>query len=242
MISRKHNLEYDELVVGGTIHALRFAKDKNLPLVCVDPQPPHRFQKEYVAGEYSRVWFLHSLSGKIPFDSKIEAFRIVEEGVAKATTSSGFLFNIKYNKIFLFDDDGVEGLPSPKTPTQEIYEVIDWIDVRSGMSHEHDRIESTSDFVKCVLFYPTERLDGHHPDKKDAAAISYLTREQLEDPEYSELYARFKTEEMMRAAGIKGQSCGNNNYALKVESSHRDVRPLHKNLYDSVPTIEFIND
>lgn len=243
MISRKHSLIYDELVVGATIQALRFAKLRNLPLVSSESEPLHRFHKDFDQGEFARLWFLLSMSGKTPLGQKADSLKLLpESNQIKASTSSGFLFIIEYQKIYLFSDIGVSGLPSPVETAEDLYEVVDWINVRSGMSHEHDRIESTSDFVKCVRFYPTERLDGHHPTKKDAAAISYMTKEQLRDPAYSDYYVRFKTEELMRAAGIKGQSCGESNYALKIESSHREVFPVFKNKYKNTDSIEFMND
>lgn len=242
MISRKHNLDYDEVVLGSTIEALRFASRHQLPVISIQSEPPHRFRKDYVEGEFFRLWFLLSLSGKMIFDDKAESIKIIEEGKAKVSTQAGFLFSVSYNKMYVFSDKEVYGLPTPISYAGTSCEVIDWVDVRSGMTHEHDRLESASDFVKRVLFYPTERLDGHHPDKKDLAAISYLTLEQINSSEYSELYARFKAEEMMRQAGIRGQSCGNNNYAVRTESSHREVFLLDKNKYENTQTLEFMND
>ena len=242
VISRDHKLCYNNIVIGGCVNALRFAEKNNYPLIVHSPEPTHKFNKNYVAGEYSRLWFLLSLRGLLPFGDKVEMMNIVDAHKINVSTKSGFLFETDYKKIYLFSDSGVQGLPSPVKPAEDLYEVIDWVDVRSGMSHDHDRIESTSDFVKRILFYPTERLDGHHPDKKDAAAISYMTEEQINDPEWGGIYVKLKVVDMMKSAGIRGQSCGSTNYALKVEMSHREVFPLSKNVYEDTPSIEFIND
>ena len=60
-----------------------------------------------------------------------------------------------------------------------------------------DKIENTSNFVNCIHFYPSNRIDGTH-NKKDLAAISYLTKDQLDDFNYSDTYARFVVEDLMK--------------------------------------------
>jgi len=104
--------------------------------------------------------------------------------------------------------------------------------MRAGMTHEHKWIKSTTDFVNCILFYPSKRLDGHHPNKKDAAAISYIEENKLNDIEWSDSYARLKAISMMKEAGIKVP-------AYKIETSHREIIPLGKYIYPEVDSVEF---
>ena len=239
---RNHELFFDEVVLGGTIDALKHAKENKLPVVVYKPEPPHRFSKHYCGGEYGRLSFLLSLAGQVPLSDKIDNIRYEHDGPLRVSTKNAFSVALHFNKLIVFSDAGVMGFPPPDGKTNNMYEVVDWINVRSGMSHAHERIESTSDFVKWLHFYPTERLDGHHPNKKDAAAISYMTKDQLEDPEWSDTYVRFKALDMMKAAGIKGQSCGDSNYALKIETALREVYPLGKNIYKSTDRLEFVYD
>ena len=241
-MQRDYELTFDKVVVGGSLSALKFALTEQLPIIIYKTKSPHRFTEGYVLGEYERLCFSLSVAGLVPFSNKVESIRYQDEGPLRVTIKNSFLFKIHFSKLLIFDVEGVEGLPMAEGKTSELYEVVDWFDVRSGMTHEHDRIDSTSDFVKCIHFYPTERLDGHHPDKKDAAAISYMTEEQLGEFGWSETYARLKVMEMMKEAGIKGQSCGSSNYALRVESSFREVFPLGKNIYKSNERLEFFYD
>jgi hypothetical protein len=241
-MQRDHELTFDKVVIGGSLAALKYAHANQLPIIVHEVKPPHRFSEEFIAGEYGRFCFSLSVAGLLPFSNKVESIRFHEEGPLRVTIKNSFLFKVKFNKLIIFDDEGLTGLPMPSGKTSELYEVIDWFDVRSGMSHGHDRIKTTSDFINCVHFYPTERLDGHHPDKKDAAAVSHMTEAQLDDFGWSETYARLKVLEMMRAAGITGQSCGSSNYALKIETAAREVFPLGKNIYEPTKRLKFIYD
>jgi hypothetical protein len=103
--------------------------------------------------------------------------------------------------------------------------------------------------VREVYFYPTERMSGNHQNK-DLVAISYLTKEQLNDIEYSDLYARYKILSMMRKAGIKGARNGRdvNNphkykyYLPKIESSGREIFEIKKDhRVSSSKNIKFLN-
>ena len=95
--------------------------------------------------------------------------------------------------------------------------------------------------VNCILFYPSDRIDGKKKDRKDLVAISYLSESELEDYEYSDVNARFKVIHLMKEAGIKGARNGRNvndpekyNYhSIKIEPFSREVRrserPFYKN-------------
>ena len=118
--------------------------------------------------------------------------------------------------------------------------------VKSGMKHEYDLIYDKADFVNELIFYPSERIDGEH-NLKDVVGVSYLSKEQLDDFEYSDINARFKTLYMMKQAGIKGARNGRDMkdktkykyYSVKLETVSRDIVGP-KNLYESYDNISFI--
>jgi len=112
------------------------------------------------------------------------------------------------------------------------------------MEHTFEHFHTGDEFVKDIYFYPTERLFGLHPNKKDLVAISYLTKKQLQIFEYSDTYARFKTTKIMKENGITGRKNGFLNgkqihYALKLEVNYREVRKLQMDLYEDTDNIKF---
>jgi hypothetical protein len=109
-------------------------------------------------------------------------------------------------------------------------------------------IEDTVDFVKNIIFYPSERVSGDH-DFKDAISVSYITKDNLDLFEYSDINARFKTKYMMKKVGIRGARNGRDMkdktkfkyYDVKIENISREIIPP-KNIYKSYDNIVFIYD
>ena len=199
---------------------------------------------------WDRLCFLMSLQGQIPFADKISSIRINEETKElKVITNNSRLIIIHCNRIIIFDDKNIAGLPIPirVVNDKDKRKVLDWINVRSGMVHPYDRIETASSFVGCIHFYPSDRIDGNH-DRRDLVAVSYLTKEELNNIEYSDLFVRYKVLDLMKKAGIRGRRNGrdvNNpakykHYAIKLEMNKRDVDLEQKNLYNDTEFIKFM--
>lgn len=272
---RDINFSFDKIVVGSSLEALTYAYLNNLPLIHTRLQSPHfldRFNSEQDLSEFGidnkikilksndedysvgikkiflweKLYFNLSLSGQIPLESKCVSLRI-DNGTLKAATSKARLAKIKFNELIVFDDNSFIGLGSYNIKEKK-YKVYDWFQVRSGMKHEYDVICGDDEFVNKIYFYQSDRIDGNHPFK-DAISYSYLTEEQLQDFEYSDINARFKTIYMMKQAGIKGTRNGRDSankdrykyYAIKIENSKRQIIET-QNVYENKDNITFIYD
>ncbi len=154
---------------------------------------------------------------------------------------------IKFNKLIIFDDYLFSGLGLCNISKNKV-EVYDWFSVKSGMKHEYDIIYGEDDFVNKIYFYQSDRIDGNHL-YKDAISYSILDEDQMDDFEYSDINARFKTVYLMKNAGIKGTRNGkdtlNKNrykyYAVRIENFKREIiKP--KNIYKNKDNLIFIYD
>lgn len=197
---------------------------------------------------WDRLSYMMSIAGQLPFSDKVKSIRIDSEqktiSVAAGNTSTA----LEYSNLRVFDTSQLYGLESHTLNEFEkeqsanflppkIFRILDWFNVRSGCKHEFDYFCTDDDFVKEVYFYPTERMDGKH-NLKDLVAISYLTKAQLNDVEYSDTYARFKILALMKENGIRGSRNGRDqkypgrykHYAVRIESTIRDVLDLEKNI------------
>ena len=260
---RDINLQCDKLVIGSTLEALTYSYLNNIPFVCSHLSPPHKF--DYFSPEddlsvfgiknkspltqfwlWEKLFFYLSVAGLCPLSDKAVSLRITDN-VVKAPTDKARMAKMHFKELIIFDDKDVHGLGVP-TVEDKKYKVYDWFDVRSGMKHEHDHLEDTTDFVNHIIFYPSERVNGEH-DFKDAVAVSYLTKPQLDDFEYSDINARFKTLYMMKQAGIRGARNGRDMldktkfkyYTVKIENAKREIiKP--KNIYESEGNITFNYD
>jgi len=269
-----HIYHYDNLVIGSDLNAVIFAYLKGYPLVINRDVYPFRFDcfdcdvdldelslgleeiqlQEKTLGPskldaYKHLSFVLGLAGLLPLGNGVFSCRLKENNLFKITTKNSRMIQIKFERLYVFNDENISGLPEPIESLNEgMFKVLDWIDATSCTTHLHQYFETEDDFIREIYFYPTERLDGNHPTKKDLVAISYLSGEQLKEYDYSDTYAKFKVLSMMKEAGIKGARNGRDmldktkykHYALKLQPYKREVASLQKNLYDDIDNIDFM--
>ena len=264
----KHVYFYDTVVIGGNLPAFLYAYTNNLPIIFVDGKPPFEFDEvdsldfeglglrysynkgriysERYGGKekrhlrlWERIGFLLGVAGLMPLSNFAESIR-VQDNQLKIATERQRTAKINFNKLVVFDDESISGLPNVRKSEKGNNRVIDWFNVRSGCSHSFDLLEDPDDFVNKVIFYPTKRSENRQ--LKDLYTESFLTDEQLQDFDYSDTMARFKVLKMMKAAGIRGAKNGftktgiQNRYAAKIEHSYREV----KNKYEYHMSVEKI--
>ena len=260
---KSHVYEKDTIVIGGDLRALLYAYDNELPVIYTDSRCPLQFDEiEHeslsVLGldpsrphKQSELWartnFFLGLSGLLPMGDNASGMRITENQLSITTNNSR---NIKFNfnKLVIINDDKIFGLPQVKKEIREKSRVIDWVNVRSGCSHNVLHLHSDADFVKEIIFYPTDRSDNRN--LKDLVAISYLTDEELDDFNFSDTMAKFKVTEMMKEAGIRGARNGRDvnkpdrykYYAVKVEPAHREIERNNIRHYEDDDRFEFRYD
>ena len=260
----KHTYEYDTIVIGGGLNAKIYAYYTNCPCIYGNNHAPFRFDvlQEEVVQELSgqdkntlQIWekisFILGLSGQLPMGDKASSMNI-RDNLLKVTTNNSRLGRFEFNKLVIFDDKDVYGLPLIKEKKVGKSRVLDWFDVRSGMEHEHDSFESDDEFVKKIIFYPSDRFGTQKSgrNRKDLVSVSYLDEDQINDFEYSDTMARFKILQMMKDAGIRGARNGRdvNNpevyryYSPKIEATQREIIPNVANYYEEDPRFEFRYD
>ncbi len=260
----KHTYQYDTIVIGGGLNAKIYAYYNKCPCVCGNYASPFRFdmlQEKVVQGlsgqdkntlqSWETLNFILGLSGQLPMGDKVVSLNI-RDNVLKATTKDSRLGRFEFNKLVIFDDRGVYGLPLIREKKVGKSRVLDWFDVRSGMEHEHDSFETDDDFVRKIIFYPSDRFGTQKSGRirKDLVSISYLDEAQIKDFEYSDTMARFKALQMMKDAGIKGARNGRDTYnpelyryySPKIEATQREIIPNVTNYYDEDERFEFLYD
>ena len=260
----KHTYQYDTIVIGGGLNAKIYAYYAKCPCICGNYTSPFRFdmlQEEVVQGlpgqnknslqSWETLNFILSLSGQLPMGDKATSLNI-RDNVIKSTTKDSRLAKFEFNKLVVFDDTNVYGLPLIKEKKIGKSRVLDWFNVRSGMEHEYDLLETQDGFIRKVIFYPSDRFGNQASGRvrKDLVAVSFLEEDQVKDFEYSDTMARFKILQMMKDAGIKGARNGRdmNNpetyryYSPKIEATQREIIPDVTNYYEEDERFEFRYD
>lgn len=257
--------EKDEIVIGGDLRSLLYSYFHEVPVIYSALHPPFRFDKfdsfldptlsvlgfsqdkVYTPRQvWERLVFLLGLSGLMPINSPENTLRVVGNQLSVSTGSKVIKFN--FNKLVVYEDEGIAGLTRVTKEERKKNRVIDWVNVRSGCRHNHTYLEDDDDFVKEIYFYPTERSDNKK--LKDLVAVSYLTDEQLRDFDFSDTMAKFKIKKMMKEAGIRGARNGRDvnrpdhykYYAIKVEPTHRQILSDMVRYYEPDERFEFRYD
>ena len=120
----------------------------------------------------------------------------------RAFDSHGKIYQFHFDRATIFDLENVFGLPDSFKEKINHYSVYDWYDVLGGAVHEHKTIECESDFVKRITFFLSSRIDGNK-NKKDLVVYSKMSKANVESPNYSDTYVKFKTTDIMKENGIK---------------------------------------
>lgn len=257
----KHIYQYNKIVIGGGLNAKLYAYYNNFPCIYRSFNAPFRFdefEKELPLFEtqnmlqaHEKINFILGLSGQLLMGDKAQSLNI-RDNVLKVTTRNSRLGRFEFNKLVIFDDQDVFGLPPIRKQQIGKSRVLDWFDVRSGMQHDHDYFQTKDKFVEKVIFYPSDRFGNQTSGRvrKDLVAISRLDEDEISDFDYSSTMARFKILQLMKDAGIKGARNGRdvNNpeiyryYSPKIEATQREIIPDVTNYYEEDPRFEFRYD
>ena len=234
--------EYEDVVLGSTLEAVLYSHNAGYKLVMPSLRPPDPFDQINDLKKldiWNEVLFDMSLAGEAPMADKVTSVR-VEDSELKVVIDNSRMIRIKYENLFVFDDDNTSGLGMAKDDTKSKYRVLDWFEVKSGMKHQHTLLtDDQSDFVSEVHFYNSFRT-APGKNYKDLASVSLMSAEQLKDVEYSDVYVRFKVLDMMKAAGIKGSKNVHTFRPLKIECVKREVFFLGKPKYKDFDRVRFM--
>jgi hypothetical protein len=169
----------------------------------------------------------------------VTRFRVEGNHTLKLFTDGPFFSALTFGELIVFDDTRLEGWDGELEYDRK-YRVLDWINDRRSAPHNISYQETEDDFVKEIYFYPSKRIHGNWSGKRDILAVSYLSKDQLDNIDYCETYVRFKVLHTMQHAGIKGPKNGINKkdptqhkrLTIKLETVRRDVERRVKEPYD----------
>ena len=214
-------LEYSDIVLGSSLDAVVYAFNNRYPIFFSEVERPFRFDfiehnfdlsflklclKPKILTTFSgdkkvgimkevlweRLLFLLSLDGCVPSSDLCTSIRHEQDSIVCFNEYSK-IAQIRYERIHDFT----------KQAKSNKLVCYDWIAFNSGGKHEIDYIQTGDQFVKEIWFYSSDRICGK-TKVKDACAVSYIDKDDIDDFDFSETMARFKVIKEMESRGMKG--------------------------------------
>jgi hypothetical protein len=181
-----------------------------------------------------------SLKGLNMFANKVATVRVVGDNLIKVVTQNSRVFKIQYDKLYIFDDQNVEGIKVSYRNGALSYRVLDWYDIQSCAPHDIKKLTSNEDFVKEVHFVE----GGEYLKDRNLVAVSYLDDPRTQAAKGLEIYVRYKVLSMMKDAGIRGRKNGINektgeHYRVSIKLAYKrrevvEIKDLISNEYNDI--------
>jgi len=217
-------LKTSKLVVGHSLQALRFALENSAMLLLNHELKPHSIEQPSQHDEWNVLSFRLGLRGLSPIPSAVRSIRI-DERIANVATEFYRKIQIKFEQLYLFDLERVEGLPVKENIME--YVVYDWFNIKRGAKQPSCSILGSDKFINKVVFYPSVRRDGNTGLIKDCYTKSYVEGKNLMEFDYCATVVRLGTAAAIKNMGFKGPARHINgkqhNLNLVLEHDRREV-------------------
>jgi hypothetical protein len=216
-------LKYDTIVLGGTLEALIHSYVEGIPLIMVNPQIPFSIDLDPLGSNKSKVWaklsFFLSYAGLNPLGLKAESYRLEENNIVSVFGKSSYKVEFEYNNIIRYDQ-------IKPTEMLRVFDYLKIINVRKNHKNIIKQINSGDDFVNHFL-------TDFEKDRNYICAVSKIKRSEIDKEGYSEIYARLKSVELIKSAGVTGtididKNSKVINRFIKITSLKREV------IYDTI--------
>jgi hypothetical protein len=193
-MEKLEKLNYDTIIIGGTLEALIHSYVEGIPLIMVNPQIPFYRDTDPTGLNKNLAWrrlsFYLSYAGLNPFEDKAATFRFDENNVLTVFGKIAYKIEVKYNNIIRYDQI---------KPTEKL-RVLDTIkiqNIKSSHIETINKINTGDDFIAEFYTMINDKIS-------ELIAVSHLTQEQLKEEAYSEVYARLKATEVLKNHGVVG--------------------------------------
>jgi hypothetical protein len=238
MIERTLDMQFDELIIGANLSALCHSYIHKVPVIFTKQSLPIKFDMHGKWKEnlelYRNLSLALPLANFMPFSNLASSIRLENDNLLKVATNNGFVANVKFNKLLVYDDSSISGIPAPISKTSNLNWIVDWFDINTGGYHDLELIVSEDKFVSKIHFYTSTRVPY---TGKDAASVSLIEDKHLQEFEFSQTASRIKTRKMMKESGINGKwdKQKGKHKLVAITSNKREVHPLGVNIYEDLP-------
>lgn len=195
---------------------------------------------------WSRIQTILALEGRLLSYDDLGLIKIQEDQI-KITSSSG-IFKYTFGLCEIFDTTNIKLENEIMSHRNDQFLVIDDFEVSVlGGKHAYLQPKMSDDHLaKQIHFYTSDRVDGANY-VTDCVVESILTKQQLNDFEFSDSMVRFAVIHYLTSIGIHGNfmnlyKSGKPKYRRpKIVHKKRIILKKERNLYKDSEKVKFLN-
>jgi hypothetical protein len=225
----------DNIVIGSTATAAKFAEDNNFPILLTTPHNYALIDKDK-REQKIKILFYFYIKGQALNHIPIERIEI-EDNIM--SFFDGYKRKeILFEKLFLFDFVNVNCEGFQVLEEQNFYRIIDWVNFRSGGEHNYDHIYIGDRTLFDIHFVPSKRHSSY--GFKDAIVFSYLLEEELDCPDHSHSIMRLRLLQVFEEHELKNPRSGKV-IVPKIEMADRQKNKIMQYKVTTPDNIEYYN-
>lgn len=222
----------DSVVIGDTIESALYAYLSDsyfIPTCDLTPLFYERMDLAFLGSRrkdytWSRIQTIMALTGKLMNYEDISSIRVEEERL-KINSGDGFAA-FPYNRCVIFNTNKVAIENEILEQRKEKYTVYDDFEI-SQLGGKHSYLEPKSEepgFASRIVYYTSDRVDGANY-VTDCVVESCMSKEELNNIEYSDSIVRFAVLRHLESIGIYGSFM---NFYKNGKPKYRKPKVVHK--------------
>ena len=223
-----------DITIGSSLEALQHAYQNDTKLILNQLCFPDKFEPSYVKRAWGLLYTKLMLDGKIIGGDTVKNVQITDNYIL-VVCEYNVINKFKYKMLHIFSDIGVIGLPEV-TQQNDKYKVIDVLKSVSLVTANEKKIIKTNDTLVRRLYV----IKKYDRAPIEIYSVSFLTKEQLINFDYSDTMVKFKSEHLLKENNFKGSMLSSSTRAdINLEVIKRIVnKKMDK--YEETEKIKFI--
>lgn len=223
----------DKITIGSSIESLVYAflnDNYFLPTLAFGPMFYEKIDEQLLLSTrtdytWSRLQLFMSLQGKLLNYQDIKSIRVVDDQL-KVSSNDGFS-KYTFNICNIFDPTGIQLDNDIIKQRETLYKVYDDFELMNlGGKHKYLESKVSKDSLASQIhYYISDRVDGANY-VTDCVAESVLTKEQINDIDYSDAMVKFCVARHLTSIGIHGTFM---NMYKNGKPKYRKPKITHKN-------------
>ena len=219
------------ITIGGSLNALQWAYQRGTRLIINKLSFPPPYEPPSTKLAWGLLYYKLMMDGKIIGGDSVNAIKINDDDITVACKNN-VINTITYDKITLFDDENIIGLPDIKKQVDQ-YIVTDVMSSVSFVFKNTTFLHQTNDNLVNKIHINKDYVNS----PAQIWAVSVLNKNQLNDFDFSDTMAKFKTESTLKELGFTGNFMKRDEIVLKVESRNIEKK---MNVYEEAEKIKFV--